>query len=110
MVAVCLWAVERHLDGTYRQAFVLGFVAALLRPEVWPFLGALRPVAVLIDRRALWLVVSGGVLTLALWFLPEYWGSGNSSAPPTARSSRTRTARRSPRTRSWRSSRTRGGS
>ena len=31
----------------------------------------------LIDRRALWLVVSGGVLTLALWFLPEYWGSGN---------------------------------
>jgi hypothetical protein len=77
MVAFTLWGIERHLDGKYRQAFVLAFLASLLRPEIWPFMGAYGLWLVLIDRRALWLVVSGGVLTLALWFLPEYWGSGN---------------------------------
>jgi hypothetical protein len=77
MVAFTLWGIERHLDGRYRQAFVLAFLASLLRPEIWPFMGAYGLWLVLIDRRALWLVVSGGVLTLALWFLPEYWGSGN---------------------------------
>ena len=34
----CLWAIERHLDGRRRDAFLLGFAAALLRPEVWPFI------------------------------------------------------------------------
>jgi uncharacterized membrane protein YvlD (DUF360 family) len=77
MVAFTLWGIERHLDGRYRQAFVLAFVASLLRPEIWPFLGVYGLWLLLIDRRALWLVVSGAVLTLALWFLPEYWGSGN---------------------------------
>jgi hypothetical protein len=32
MVAFTLWAIERHLDGKYRQAFVLVFLASLLRP------------------------------------------------------------------------------
>jgi hypothetical protein len=77
MVAFTLWAVERHLDGRYRQAFVLAFLASLLRPEIWLFMGLYGLWLVLIDRRALWLVVSLGVLTIALWFLPEYWGSGN---------------------------------
>jgi hypothetical protein len=77
MVAFTLWGVERHLDGRYRQAFVLAFLASLLRPEIWPFLGLYGAWLVLIDRRALWLVASGLALTLALWFLPEYWGSGN---------------------------------
>src|SRR5215212_6561160 len=39
LVALCLWAVERHLDGRRTDAFLLGLGAALLRPEVWPFLG-----------------------------------------------------------------------
>ncbi|MBS1869636.1 MAG: hypothetical protein JSS99_08235 [Actinobacteria bacterium] len=77
MVAFTLWAVERHLDGRYRQAYVLVFLASLLRPEIWLFLGAYGLWLLLIDRDALRLVVGGGVLTLALWFLPEYWGSGN---------------------------------
>lgn len=77
MVAFTLWGIERHLDGKYRQAFVLAFFASLLRPEIWPFLGAYGLWLILIDRRALWLVISGGLLTLVLWFLPEYWGSGN---------------------------------
>ena len=39
LVALCLWAVERHLDGRRTDAFLLGLGAALLRPEVWPFFG-----------------------------------------------------------------------
>lgn len=40
MVAAALLAVERHLDGHRRQALALGVVAALVRPEAWPFLAA----------------------------------------------------------------------
>jgi len=77
LVAFVLWGIERHLDGRYRQAFALGFLAALLRPEVWPFLGLYGLWLLLIDRKAVWLVVGGFVLIPALWFLPELWGSGN---------------------------------
>jgi len=77
LVAFVLWGIERHLDGRYRQAFVLGFLAALLRPEVWPFVGLYGLWLLLIDRRALWLVVAGFALIPVLWFLPELWGSGN---------------------------------
>jgi MFS family permease len=77
LVAATLWGIERHLDGKYRQAFVLGFVAALLRPEVWPFLGLYGAWLWLIDRKALWLILSGFILIPVLWFLPELWGSGN---------------------------------
>ncbi|HZV74421.1 MAG TPA: hypothetical protein VFF79_11955 [Conexibacter sp.] len=77
LVAFALWGIERHLDGRYRQAFVLGFLAALLRPEVWPFLGLYGLWLLLVDVGALWLVVSGFVLIPVLWFLPELWGSGN---------------------------------
>jgi len=77
LVAFALWGIERHLDGRYRQAFALGFLAALLRPEVWVFLGLYGAWLVLIDRRALRLVLAGFVLIPALWFLPELWGSGN---------------------------------
>jgi hypothetical protein len=83
LVAVCLWAVERHLDGRRRDAFALLFAAALLRPEVWPFwglyglwlvLGAWR------ERppwRALALLAGSGVALAVLWFAPEYLGSGD---------------------------------
>ncbi len=77
LVAFVLWGVERHLDGRYRQAFVLGFLAALLRPEVWPFLGLYGLWLLLVDREALRLVLAGFVLIPVLWFLPELWGSGN---------------------------------
>jgi hypothetical protein len=77
MVAFALWAIERHLDGRYRQAFVLVFLASLLRPEIWLFVGLYGLWLLLVDRGALWLVVAGSALTLALWFLPEWWGSGN---------------------------------
>ena len=76
LAALVLWAFERHLDGRRDHALYLGVAAALLRPEVWPFLGIY----------GLWLWVREPQLRLrmialaglipALWFLPEMWGSG----------------------------------
>jgi hypothetical protein len=77
LVALVLWGIERHLDGRHRQAFVLGVLAGLLRPEVWPFLGVYGLWLLLVDAGSLRLVVGGFVALPLLWFLPELWGSGN---------------------------------
>ena len=76
LIALVLFAIERHLDGHRGQAFALGFGAALLRPEVWPFMG-------LYGLWLLWkepvhrrLVVALGAATAFLWLAPEWWGSG----------------------------------
>jgi hypothetical protein len=80
---VVLWGIERHLDGHREQAFLLGFAAALLRPEVWPFWGlyGLWLVYAAWDGRPPWreiaVVLGLGALTLALWLVPEYLGSGD---------------------------------
>ena len=83
LVAVALWALERHLDGHRTHAFLLGFAAALLRPEVWPFWGlyGLWLVYQAWDGSPPWrelaLVFGSGALAIVLWFLPEYLGSGD---------------------------------
>ena len=84
LVALCLWALERHLDGRRWDAFWLGLGAALLRPEVWPFWGLYGLWLVLgasdgrrIPWRELSLVAGAGAAMLALWFIPEYLGSGS---------------------------------
>ena len=83
LVALVLWAIEAHLNGRRSQAFLLGFAAALLRPEVWPFWGlyGLWLVYQAWDGSPPWreIALVGGlaVLTLALWFVPEYFGSGD---------------------------------
>lgn len=77
LVALVLWAIERHLDGHRRQALVLAFLAALLRPETWPFLGLYGLWLWFRDPDQRRLLVILAVLVPALWFLPEYWGSGN---------------------------------
>ena len=76
LVAAALWAVAAQLAGRWRVALALGVVAALLRPEMWPFLGIY----------ALWLWrtrrASLGTLALALapvpllWFGPGLLGTG----------------------------------
>ena len=75
LVALVLWGVERHLDGRRDHAFALGVAGALLRPEVWPFLGLY----------ALWvwhseprgrLVLASAILVPVLWVVPELLGSG----------------------------------
>jgi hypothetical protein len=79
LVALVLWAIERHLDGRCRDAFLLGCAAALLRPEVWPFIALYGLYLMAIDRRprTIALVLGGGAALLALWFVPEYLGSGD---------------------------------
>jgi len=83
LVAIVLWAVERHLEGRRTQAFLLGFAAALLRPELWPLWGlyGLWLVYRAWDhgppRREIAVVAGCAVACLLLWFLPEYLGSGD---------------------------------
>jgi hypothetical protein len=77
IVAFVLAAIDRQLDGRPRGAFLLAACAALLRPEAWPFLAAFG--LWLLWRRALpaRLVLGVGAGVLALWILPEWWGSGD---------------------------------
>src|SRR3954452_9066903 len=79
LVALCLWAIERHLDGRRRDAFVMGVAAALLRPEVWPFIALYGLYLIVAERtlKALLLVAGGGLSLIILWFVPEYLGSGD---------------------------------
>src|SRR3954465_10222473 len=79
LVALCLWAIERHLDGRRKDAFLLGLGAALLRPEVWPFIALYGLYLMATDRRTktVALVLGGGGALVVLWFVPESLGSGD---------------------------------
>jgi hypothetical protein len=77
MTAVVLIAVERHLDGKHRQAFAIGFLAALDRPEIWLLWGPYGLWLWWRDPGARKLVFALFALIPILWFLPEYWGSGH---------------------------------
>jgi hypothetical protein len=77
MTALVLIAVDRHLDGARRQAFVVGFFAALDRPELWILWGPYGLYLWWKDPGARKLVAALFVLIPVLWFLPEYWGSGH---------------------------------
>ncbi len=77
LTALVLIAVDRHLDGAPRQAFVIGFLAALDRPEIWLFWGPYGLWLAWKDPGARKLVLGLFVLIPVLWFLPEYWGSGH---------------------------------
>jgi len=75
--AAILIAIERHLDGAPRQAFAVGFLAALDRPEIWLFWGPYGLWLWWRDPGARKLVAALFVLIPVLWFAPEYWGSGH---------------------------------
>jgi hypothetical protein len=77
MTALVLIAFDRHLDGKYRQAFAIGFAAALDRPEIWLFWGPYGLWLWWKDPGARKLVIGLFALIPVLWFLPEYWGSGH---------------------------------
>jgi hypothetical protein len=77
MLAACLIALDRHLDGHHRQAFVFGFVAALDRPEIWLFWGPYGLWLMWRDPGARAMVIGLAVLTLFLWFVPQKWGGGS---------------------------------
>jgi hypothetical protein len=72
-----LWAVERHLDGRRDHALYLGFGTALLRPEVWPFLGIYGIWLWFGDPQLRLRMAILAALIPLLWFGPELWGSGD---------------------------------
>jgi hypothetical protein len=76
MTALVLIAAERHLDGHPRQAFVVGFFAALDRPEIWLVWGPYGLWLWWRDPEARPLVIGLFVMIPLLWFVPEKWGSG----------------------------------
>jgi hypothetical protein len=77
LVTALLIAVERHINGHRHQAFMLGFVAALDRPEIWLFWGPYGLWLMWKDPSSRVLVVSLALATLFLWFVPQKWGSGS---------------------------------
>ncbi|HWF73884.1 MAG TPA: hypothetical protein VG186_11100 [Solirubrobacteraceae bacterium] len=72
-----LLAIDRHLDGKPRQTFVIGFIPALDRPEIWAFWGLYGLYLWRRDPGARKLVLALFALVPCLWFLPELWGSGH---------------------------------
>jgi hypothetical protein len=68
IVALCLGAIDCHLSGRHRIAFVLAVLASLGRPEVWPFTGlyALWAWRAIPQMRAL--IAAGLVVIPLLWF------------------------------------------
>jgi MFS family permease len=68
IVALSLAAIDCHLSKRPRWAFVLGALAALGRPEVWPFLALYSIWAWRAMPSMRWLIGSGIVVLLILWF------------------------------------------
>jgi hypothetical protein len=68
IVSLCLGAVYWHLTGHHRWAFVFGALAALGRPEVWPFVGLYTVWAWRAVPSMRWLLIAGVVAILLLWF------------------------------------------
>jgi hypothetical protein len=77
LAAFLLLAVDRHLDGHRRCAFALGVAAALIRPEVWPFLGLYGIYLWRRDRGSRTLVAALLALVPLLWFGPDLIVSGD---------------------------------
>lgn len=76
-IAFMLWGLERHLDGDTRGALVLGWLACLLRPEVFPFLAVYAGV-IFFTRSERRLLIAGLFAALpVLWIVPEWIGSGD---------------------------------
>jgi hypothetical protein len=68
VVTLCLAAIDCHLGKHPRWAFVLGVLAGLARPEVWPFLGLYAIWAWRTIPSMRWLICAGLATIPALWF------------------------------------------
>jgi hypothetical protein len=68
LVTVVLAAIDCHLSGHPRWAWALGVLAALGRPEVWPFVGVYAIWAWLAIPSMRWLILAGLAVIPVLWF------------------------------------------
>jgi hypothetical protein len=75
--ALALWAMERHLAGRHRLAFLLAAALGLLRPEVWPILAVYGAWLGWRSPRERMLVAVTGVVLLVAWVGGDLWGSGD---------------------------------
>jgi hypothetical protein len=76
VVALMLGAIELHLRGRRAGAFVLGALAGLGRPEVWPLVAAYAAYLWRTERRW-WPLALGVPGMIALWIVPDWLGSGD---------------------------------
>ena len=68
IVTFCLAAIDSHLCGRHRWAFVFGLLGSLGRPEVWPLLGLYSIWAWFNVRSMRWMLVGGIALIAFMWF------------------------------------------
>jgi hypothetical protein len=74
--ALVLGAIERHFAGRRSATLVLGAMAALTRPELWPFLWAYAAWIAVKDPRRRVLAIAVSVLVPAIWIGGDWIGSG----------------------------------
>jgi hypothetical protein len=74
-VACLLGAIELHLNGRRRWAFVLVTLVGLARPEIWPVVGVYA-LYLWFSQRSWWPLLVGIPVMLALWIVPDWAGSG----------------------------------
>ena len=68
IVTFLLAAIDMVLIGRYRWALVFGVLAALGRPEVWPFLGLFGLWAWFKIPSMRWMLILGAAVVLFMWF------------------------------------------
>jgi hypothetical protein len=68
IVTFTLAGLDMFLIGRYRWALVLGVLAALGRPEAWPFVGLFGIWAWFKLPRMRWMLVLGAAVVLFMWF------------------------------------------
>jgi hypothetical protein len=68
LVTFVLGAVDMFLLGRYRWTLVFGVLAALGRPEVWPFLGLFMIWAWFKVPEMRWMLVGAAALIAFMWF------------------------------------------
>lgn len=79
LVALVLGAVAAELRGRTAPALVFAFLAALIRPEAWPFALAYGVVAARRDPGLRPAVVVGALAVPACWFLPDLLSTGDAT-------------------------------
>ncbi|HEU4739514.1 MAG TPA: hypothetical protein VFS54_10600 [Solirubrobacterales bacterium] len=77
LVALALGAIWAELDGRRGWVLGLGTAAALLRPEVWPFLAVWALFATRERPRLRATAIAIAVLVPLAWFVPDIVGAGN---------------------------------
>ncbi len=72
LVAVCLAAIDCHLNGRHRWTWWLLVLASLGRPEVWPYAGLYAIWAWRKIPSMRWMLFAGPIAAAFLWFgIPE---------------------------------------